>query len=238
MTKSFVLGFNEIHRSGRLSVGNKAFNLSLLSKMVDDINIPKSVVLLSSADVDMEVAKKELLDYVQANIHYPIIARSSTTVEDSAVSFAGLFASEVCYDEKDLDKTIDNVLSSLFAEEVLSYCKFKQIDHSEIKMAVLIQQYISPDISGVIFTKHPVSNDTSIILIEYKEKTSDAVTAGTSIPHSILIKKDKFVLYEPLFEQLRTIALSAEVEFGYPLDLEWILSDEKVWIVQVRQITT
>jgi pyruvate,water dikinase len=238
MSNIFISGFDTIFRYGQIAVGNKAYNLALLSKKVDDLNLPKSTVLLSSAKKDIATAKKELSDFVVSNIGYPLIARSSTTVEDSSDSFAGLFLSEVCRDKNELFTAIDNVLKSPLAEGVVKYCEFKQIDHKTIKVAVLIQQYINPDISGVMFTKHPLSNDTSVILIEYKENTSNAVTAGTIIPHNMVIKKNKSIPYDSLFDRLRNIALLAEDAFGYPLDIEWILSDNKVWIVQVRQITT
>lgn len=238
MINSFVSGIDAILESGQEVVGNKAYNLALLSKKVEGLNLPKSVVLRSDTRKDLTTAKKELTDFTATNIGYPLIARSSTTVEDSSDSFAGLFLSIVCRDENELLLAIDDVLASPFTDEVIKYCEFKNIDPTKIKTAVLIQQYINPDVSGVMFTKHPLSNDNSIILTEYKEKTNDAVTAGTAIPHSMEIKKDTSVPYESLFEHLRCIALSAEEAFGYPLDIEWILSEDKVWIVQVRQITT
>jgi pyruvate,water dikinase len=238
MSNLFVSGFDAILESGQIAVGNKAYNLALLSKKVDVLNLPKSAVVLSNAKENITTAKKELSDFVVSNIGYPLIARSSTTVEDSSNSFAGLFLSEICRNKNELLTAIDNVLNCPSAEEVVKYCDLKRIDPTAIKTAVLIQQYIKPDVSGVMFTKHPLSNDTSVILTEYKEKSSDAVTAGTAIPHNMVIKKDTSVPYESLFDRLRNIALSAEDAFGYPLDIEWILSDDKVWIVQVRQITT
>jgi len=237
MPKLYVSGYDEMLNYGKVAVGNKAYNLALLSTKVDNLNLPKSAVLLSDAN-DIATAKKDISDYVISSIGYPLIARSSTTVEDSNDSFAGLFLSKVCYNKSELLIAIDNVLNSPLTEEVIKYCEFKRIDKKTIKVAILIQEYINPDVSGVMFTKHPLSNDSSIILIEYKEKTSDAVTGGTVIPHNMVIKKDKTISYNPMFNQLRSIALSAEDAFCYPLDIEWIFSDNKIWIVQIRQITT
>jgi len=238
MSNLFVSGFETMLEKGQAAVGNKAFNLALLSKKVEGLNLPQSAVLLSSAYLNITIAKKELFDFISSSIGYPLIARSSTTVEDSSDSFAGLFISEICHNESDLNIAVDSVLNSPSSDEVVKYCEFKRIDPTTIKVAVLIQQYINPDVSGVMFTKHPLSNDSSVIYVEYKEKTSNAVTAGTTVPHSIIVKKDQSVQYDSLFNRLRNIAISAENAFGYPLDIEWILSKNNIWIVQVRQITT
>jgi phosphoenolpyruvate synthase/pyruvate phosphate dikinase len=139
MRNSFVSGVDEILESGQIAVGNKAYNLALLSKRVEGLNLPKSAVLLSNAKKDIITAKKELSDFIAPNIGYPLIARSSTTVEDSSYSFAGLFLSEVCLNENESLMVIDKVLGSSFSEKVVKYCEFKRIDPAIIKMAVLIQ---------------------------------------------------------------------------------------------------
>lgn len=189
MHSYFVSGFDEIMKNGQELTGNKAYNLALLSQKLEKVNFPKSVVLLSNANRDIVSAKAEVIKYLKAHFVYPFIARSSTTVEDSGDSFAGLFLSTICQNEDDLFRAIDDVLESSGSDEVNQYCKFKNIIPSSIKTAVLIQEYIRPDCSGVVFTKHPLLNDDSVIYIEYKEMTSDAVTSGSVIPHSMVMQK-------------------------------------------------
>jgi len=93
--------------------------------------------------------------------------------------------------------------------------------------------------SGVIFTKHPITNDADVIYIEYCENTSDSVTSGTQKPNCIELLKSENHNHDPTFEmQLMDIALSIERIWGHPVDIEWIMYGNAFQVVQVRQITT
>ena len=233
----FIIDLAESLSVGASKAGNKAYNLALLEHALDLNNIPRSIVLLVHEEKDDTIAIAEAIERVERNFTYPVIARSSTNVEDSAYSFAGLFVSDICHSEDDLATTIRNVLDSPMSDAVVQYCAFKRIDPTIIKTAVLIQEYIPPQMAGVLFTKHPVSNDRDVFYLEYKEKSSDAVTSGSHTPTGLIISKNDIDEAPLQFKQLLSIATKAEEFFGYPLDVEWIISKDELWIVQVRQVT-
>jgi len=215
-------------------VGNKAYNLYRLLKG-GFVNVPLSVSLNIQEIGDQNAAIEELLVEIHYRFTYPIIARSSSSVEDSDSSFAGLFFSTVCQNDNGLVEGIHKIISSVNSENVKLYCKHRGIDVNTIRMAVLIQQYLPPQFAGVLFTKHPV-DQTDDLYTEYKPNSCDAVTSGeTNVSSKILSRSS--VIDDALFAQLRDIAVKAENNFGYPLDIEWVVSDNKLWIVQIRKIT-
>jgi len=128
------------------------------------------------------------------------------------------------------------VINSPRNDNVIEYCKKKSVNHKNIKVAVLFQPYLSPELSGVMFTKNPINNAHEII-IEYIEGTSDAVTSGSASPQRMIIDSATRELQWPFCELVR-IGQQAETFFRVTVDIEWIVSDGKLWIVQVRQITT
>ena len=219
-------------------VGNKAFNLyTLLRKQSAVIRVPKFMVLTtgdSSSFLDITSVIHDVEKYLQ----YPIIARSSSTVEDSFKSFAGLFDSLVCANQTELIDNIEIIKNGAKSPQVVNYCKRVGISPDMIGVAVLLQEYIDAEMSGVIFTKHPITNDESVIYTEYDYLTSDSVTAGSNRPHSLQLKKNNSSDVEFPFSSLLDIAQTSEVIFGYPLDIEWIVSKNQIWIVQARRITS
>lgn len=201
-------------------------------------NVPKSYILGN----DITEHFQECIGYIKLELEeylkFPIIARSSTNVEDSSLSFAGQFESEVCNDIKKLHKTVENVINSAKGTNVQLYCKANKIEVTDIKIAVLFQPCLFADFSGVVFTKNPVNNNLNEVVIEYKNKTNDAVTAGSSVPKCMIIMKSLEYNLKWPFNELINIANRAEIFFGFPVDIEWIVSEGKLWIVQIRQITT
>ncbi|MDR0917914.1 MAG: hypothetical protein LBM93_01480 [Oscillospiraceae bacterium] len=235
---AYLLDFSSILTSGQEFVGNKAYNLAFLKDNLIDLSIPKSAVIPADIDVYDNNILEQIVIEISTQFEFPIILRSSTTVEDSKNSFAGLFESSICRDSKDLIDCIHFIRNSATTEQIESYCKMVGVNFNSIKTAILVQEYQSADMSGVLFTKNPITNDESVVYTEYKENTSDAVTAGSQIPKSLTIDKKKTDNISFPFSELVSFAIKAELLFGYPLDMEWILSNNKLWFVQVRRITT
>jgi len=215
-------------------VGNKAWNLHKIMKECS-ARIPQSVSLNVHMASERGVAIDELFVEVRTRFEYPIIARSSSSVEDSDSSFAGQFLSKMCSNDNELTKGIQEIVDSVDSENVKAYCKCRGINVGTIKMAVLIQQYLSPKFAGVLFTKHPIDQNDSVY-VEYKSNSTDAVTSGEAKVSSMLLPRNG-AIDDLFFLELRDIAIVAEGCFGYPLDIEWIVSGNKLWVVQVRKIT-
>jgi pyruvate,water dikinase len=212
-------------------IGNKAFNLFRLWQSYPELNNSESFVVPTDSEIQVNYIAFETIDY-------PVIARSSSTVEDSTLSFAGIFESYICNNYNELMSAIKNIRNGVNSEQVFEYCKRFNIDFKSIRMAVLIQKYLTPQISGVTFTKNPLDNDTTKIYTEYCENSSDAVTSGSKKIQSLILNKNATDDKNDDLWGLREIALKAEIFLKCPADIEWIISDGDIYIVQIRPITT
>ncbi len=161
MTQHYIIPLTQ-HRLPA-SIGAKARNLRTL--MDKGYKVPDSYICTWDAyqsylhdDVrllDQLIA--ELSIVVNPEINYAI--RSSANVEDSEnYSFAGQFKSML-----DIRGT-NPVLQAIWAvwataqsTEVRSYLGESSQGQSAIKMAVIIQEMIRPEISGVSFSKNPIT---------------------------------------------------------------------------------
>lgn len=232
--KYMLLNSKEVLNVGSVIAGNKAYNLCVLKYLIGIENIPDCLSLGSNRVTEGGIAKKAAQE-ISRIWKYPIIARSSTNVEDSVVSFAGMFVSEVCTSESQLEEAIIEIIKSPNGQHINEYSKLKSIDLSMVRVSVLFQPYLFADMSGVLFTKNPVTGDSTETLIEYKESTSDAVTSGTARTKCLIIKNNDC---EWPYSELYQIGQQVESHFGMAVDIEWIVSNGKLWIVQARQITT
>lgn len=222
-----------------LTIGNKAKNLCVAAKIIGyssiakGFSIPAEYIETHNSN-RIAFVTREWID--KLNIEFPLIFRSSTTVEDSSLSFAGIFESLICYKPEDIQNCIESLRSVVSSQKVQMYCKRKNVDINSIRLSVLVQEYLTVDTSGVAFTKHPLSNDDSFIYTEFLCDTTDGVESGTAQPISHIINKKSHQTNEML-ELLRLAANKLETHFGYPLDVEWAFRANQLYILQVRQIT-
>ncbi len=122
---------------------------------------------------------------------YGFAVRSSATIEDrSDISFAGQAESYLCcMTEADVISSVKRVWQSAYSERAVIYLKTKEIPLKQVKMAVIIQEMMSADVSGVMFTANVVNNDTDEMLINATWGFGDSLVSGKVVPDTFIIKK-------------------------------------------------
>lgn len=117
--------------------------------------------------------------YKQLN-HQLISVRSSALDEDgSSHSFAGQLSSYLYI--KDLPSVIESVKkcwASAYSERSLVYRKENDLNAKDIKVAVILQEMICPDKSGVLFTCDPINEDPEHILINSVYGVGEGIVSG------------------------------------------------------------
>ena len=54
----------------------------------------------------------------------------------------------------------------LFTDDVVAYASKMDIDLSEVKLSIVVQKMVQSEISGVVFTIDPITQDESKLSIE------------------------------------------------------------------------
>ncbi|MBW0102643.1 rifamycin-inactivating phosphotransferase [Pseudonocardia sp. KRD291] len=106
--------------------------------------------------------------------------RSSATAEDlPTASFAGQQDTylNVVGPEAVLDR-VRSCWASLFTERAVAYRLRRGIDHRTARMAVLVQQMVAPDSSGVLFTADPVTSNRTVTSVEAVLGLGEALVSG------------------------------------------------------------
>ncbi len=137
----------------------------------------------------------------------PVVVRSSAPAEDSAkASFAGLHESVV--NLRGPEQIIDAILlvwASLWSDRALLYRQELQLDPRQSSMAVIIQELIDSEKSGVAFSRNP--NNPQQAVIEAVWGLNQGLVDGSIAPDQWLFERSsgQLQLHQPAerLEQMR-----------------------------------
>jgi len=127
-----------------------------------------------------------------------VAIRSSATAEDLPdASFAG---QQVTFlnvkGEANVVEKVRACWASLFEPRAIFYRQEKGFDHLQVGMAVPIQEMVAADISGVMFTIDPVSNQKNRLVIEAVYGLGEYIVQGIVSPDHYLIAKNSLEIID------------------------------------------
>lgn len=145
-----------------------------------------------------------------------VVVRSSAPEEDDAASsFAGLHESYVNIQGTDaILEHISKVWASLWSDAALLYRQEIGLDVTKSAMAVVIQEIIVGDKSGVVFSKNP--NDTSQGVIESVYGLNQGLVDGAVEPDRWILdrQKKRIIVHTPAERKHWMIAAESGVQLG------------------------
>ncbi len=119
-----------------------------------------------------------------------VAVRSSATAEDSAVaSWAGELETYLNTTREDVVERVRTCWSSLFTSRAIFYRHEKNLIDHYVSVAVVIQKMIQSEISGIVFTVHPVTEDYDQMIIEAGYGLGEAIVSGQITPDSYVVSK-------------------------------------------------
>ena len=197
-----------------------------------------------------DVATEITLALAQHGEQSAYAVRSSATAEDSpTASFAGQHDSYL--DVVGAAAIIEHVRrcwASLFTERAVTYRLRNGFDHRTVQMAVVVQQMVAADASGILFTADPITGNRKVVSVEAVFGLGEALVSGLVNADVYQVREGEVVAETTVHEQpalteaqvVRLAALGRRVEahFGRPQDIEWCRVDDDFAIVQSRPITT
>jgi pyruvate,water dikinase len=230
-------------------MGNKALGLEALIGL--GLPVPRTYVCTSDAyeqfrsgDPGLEqTLRAELGAIVRPGQLYAV--RSSTNIEDDPQhSFAGQFKSFLnMQGVESVWKAIQDVWASTQAPTVTAYQANLNRAPVELKAAVLIQEMVQPQVSGVAFSRNPMT-DMDEVVVEAVAGSGEALVQDGVTPERWVNKWGDWIarpgqpalpvaVIQEVVDQTKRIAKA----YGQPVDLEWVYDGATVHWLQVRPIT-
>jgi len=137
----------------RALLGGKAFNLHRLAGC--GVVVPGWIALMAGFPRDDAASAKtaimQAMDAAGLGGRY-FAVRSSAVGEDGVrLSFAGLFESFLFVPRDAICRAVEGVWASALSGRVADYCKRNGIEPSALKVAVIVQEMVDAECSGVAF---------------------------------------------------------------------------------------
>lgn len=188
----------------------------------------------------------------------PLAVRSSAIGEDSAGrSFAGLHESIIgVRGRSPVEDAVRLVWASLWSDAALLYRKELGLDPTSSRMAVLVQEMITADRSGVAFARDPRDMRKEHAIIESVPGSCSLLVDGLVDPDRWELERNtrKVIAWlpgerddandaEPLLdrtdlERILETLLSVERLFQWAPDMEWTGRSDSLTVLQARPITS
>lgn len=158
----------------------------------------KIKTLIKTSPFDQDLATEIATAYHNLGNKIPVAVRSSATAEDSAdASFAGQQETFLnVLGSKHVMTRVRDCWASLFTPRSIFYRAKKRIDHFKVGVAVPVQKMVQSDISGIIFTVNPVTNEKNQIIIESIFGLGEYIVQGTVTPDQFIIDKNEWELIQ------------------------------------------
>jgi pyruvate,water dikinase len=148
-----------------------------------------------SGKIPREVVREVEVGLRKLNAKF-VSVRSSAVSEDSLkASFAGLHDTFLNI-KAEINSILENVKkcwASFFNERAIIYRVKKKIPHLE-GMAVIIQEMIPSEVSGIVFTTHPMND--KFLLIEASYGIGDMVVGGRVEPDDYVVNRETLEIVE------------------------------------------
>lgn len=200
--------------------------------------------LVRTCEVDDYLAGEILQQFL--HIEGDLMAiRSSVYSEDENISWAGELPVFFNIGADQIIDSIKECWAGLFSTRSLYYFYQKGIKPDTVKMSILVQQMIPADISGLVYTWHPVNEDRNQLVIEAGAGVG-AVDEGIEItPETYVVQKKPFELIEEKegdkllskkqIKDLVDICKEVEIYYGGPVEVDWCIAD-KLYILESQKM--
>ena len=164
-----------------------------------DVDSDDSKALAAAADDaqqlirETEIPEKQregiLEAYDRIGENAAVAVRSSATAEDLPdASFAGQQETFLNVTREDLLEKVRECWASLFTQRAIYYRQEQGFDDTTVDIAVVVQEMVDADKSGVMFTSHP-STGAPVVTIEAAWGLGEAVVSGAVTPDNYVIDR-------------------------------------------------
>lgn len=140
--------------------------------------------------------KKILAEFTALDSDF-VAVRSSATAEDGTThAWAGQLESFVPTAKDALLDNVKKCWASLFSSRAVAYRKRAGLADADVSVAVVVQKLIDSEHAGVGFSTHPVSGNSSHVVIESVHGLGEAAVGGHVTPRTYVINKSDGTILE------------------------------------------
>lgn len=152
--------------------------------------------LILNAEIPVEMGKEIESAFDKLGAEF-VAVRSSATAEDGAASsWAGELDTFLNTTKATLLENVRRCWASLFTPRAIFYRFEKGFNNSHVSVAVVVQKMVQSEVSGIVFSVHPVTEDPNQLIIEAGWGLGEAIVSGSITPDSYVVDKRDWSLVD------------------------------------------
>ena len=205
------------------------------------------------------------------NADHCLAVRSSSPEEDlEGTSFAGGYETTLGVTPDTLEAALRTSFTSVFDERIVAYKRQHGMATDDPRIAVIVQEQVPSEVSGVAFSLNPRNNCYDEAVINANFGLGETVVNGHVTPDTYVVEKVRGEILErgvaskshaawlvngggteerdnadpeaPSLTDEQALAVArlaadAEAHYGAPMDIEWAIHDNTLYLLQSRPIT-
>lgn len=246
---------------------------AFLDCAADDTRAACDAVKAACADLALTDAQRSELDQALGglNAEHCFAVRSSSPEEDlEGTSFAGGYETTLGVTRDTLEEALQTSFTSVFDERIVAYKRQHGMATDDPRIAVIVQEQIPSEVSGVAFSLNPRNNCYDEAVINANFGLGETVVNGHVTPDTYVVEKVRGEILErsvaakshaawlvngggteerdnaepeaPSLTDEQALAVAqlaadAEAHYGAPMDIEWAIHDDTLYLLQSRPIT-
>ena len=126
-----------------------------------------------------EPVERAISDALDGDADATYAVRSSATAEDlPTASFAGQHDTHLGVTADAVTHRVRDCMASLFTDRAVAYRARNGIAHTDVEMAVVVQEMVDADVAGVLFTADPDTGKRTVATVDATYGLGDTVVAG------------------------------------------------------------
>lgn len=222
------------------------------NRLLDDCRSRLALLMLPPGVLDALHAELDRLVRDAGAGDSPWAVRSSATDEDATdATFAGVYRTVLGVPRDRIAAAILDCWASLWTTTSVSY-------HQRLKrsgmpaMAVVLQPLLAPNTAGVACSRHPVTGQADLVVINAVPGLAEALVSGQALPDHLAVRTGTAPqIVErrradpdragPVLSDGDALALAGQIRrieqaLGRPVDVEWAIEHGTIWFLQARAI--
>ncbi|MDE2059569.1 MAG: hypothetical protein KGL31_13005 [candidate division NC10 bacterium] len=257
-----IIDLQDVREGDLTRVGRKALHLGVMMRA--GFPVPRGFVIptdaceeaIRSPGEQIELDKRlqsAIVAAYRARGLQRVAVRSSATLEDLRhASFAGIYTTRVnVASDSELIHAVAECLRSMRAPRTALYRQHVGLEENDSKpgMAVVVQEMVDAEVSGVIYTLNPVTFSQDECVVNSVRGLGEPLVSGRVTGDTFRVDREGLVLEARIAEkgasltpiQLRGLVdagIALEALFGHPQDIEFAVARGRIHILQTRPIST
>ncbi len=228
-------------------------------------NISNQIIsILKNCNISNSIQNEIIENYKLLNSNEVAVRSSATSEDGKNHAWAGQLETFLNINESNIIEAVKKCWCSIFSPRALFY-RIKNNDISDIAVAVVVQKMVQSEESGIAFSINPTTNNKNEIVIEAVLGLGEAIVSGKVSPDTYIIDKKNNIINKEIKNQKIKLVNSEwlvvengngqklndykilelantikEIEnlYGFPIDVEWGIENDIIYILQCRPITT